>query len=347
VQTDRSAPQAGSSNTAAAYAYAPPASTASHYLTPDETKAIQAMIKQWAGVNTANEAGYSAGITKATVDQEETYAASMDQAAGEGLRVTSNNTANGATVMEALRQQVIVAPYAITYAQLKTEIDTDESSVVRAVVPEGMPYAGAVLYATGYKRLENDVDMTFDAMVYGGRAFKVTAKPLDLKSSRTALSGDVHHHYFARIVLPALANGIGNTAQMFATAGAQNIVTSQGGVISTNPTTPSVRNIAGTFVGGAGQSAGQVLSQEAAQIPVKQTIVPKDEMIGIQFIGSVTAADDMSLTNADSKPQQAAPARAASTSVPPITPPRPSPNVALPGGMRYTALPVTSAVGGL
>jgi len=168
-----------------------------------------------------------------------------------------------------------------------------------------------------------------------------------LKSSRTALSGDVHHHYFARIVLPALANGIGNTAQMFATAGAQNIVTSQGGVISTNPTTPSVRNIAGTFVGGAGQSAGQVLSQEAAQIPVKQTIVPKDEMIGIQFIGSVTAADDMSLASADARPQQAVPARAASSGAQPQVPPKLTSTVALPGGMRYTAMPAGTAAGGL
>lgn len=316
--------------------------TGNRNLSKADQASLQAMFVQWAGAN-ANSNGYSAGITKASVEDEPTYAASLAVPSADAIARAASSRLSSSAMQDALKQQLIVVPYAQTYAVLSTEIDTDETSLVRAVVPDGMPYGGAELYATGYKRLQNDVDMTFDAMVYQGRAYKVTAKPVDMTSNRTALSGEVRHHYFARIVLPALANGIGNTAQMFATAGSQNVVTPQGGVISTTPTSPSARNIAGTFVGGAGQSAGQVLTQEAAQIPVKQTIIRKGEVIGIQFIGVVTAADDMAIAASSGKTAEASPAVAATVSLPAPSPsmPRQSAQPVLPGGLRYTPVPVS------
>ena len=264
---------------------APPA-YGSHAMTKEEGEQLKAMIANWSG----------SGIKLADKKDESAYASSLAPAAPLGAGATPGQGTAASSV-------IIVEPYAQTYAQLLTEINTDETSMVRAVVPDGMPYAGAQLFATGYKRLNNDVDMTFDAMVYQGRSYRINAKPLDMDTSRTALSGDVTHHYFARIVLPALANGIGATGQLFAAAGQNSVVTPQGGVVVTSPTSPSPRNIAGTLVGGFGQSAGQVISNEAAQIPIKTTVVKRGEMIGIQFVGPVTSADDLakaSLAQADS-----------------------------------------------
>jgi intracellular multiplication protein IcmE len=337
--------QSGSSQLATAQPTVPPPTyvapvsySGGRTLSQQDMESIQGLLKQWAG----------GSITEAKLaDVDGAYAKSFS-----GPLTTSSNESQGAVAAAAAKAEldtrVIVAPYTLTFGRLLTQLDTDEASIVRAVIPDGQPYGGARLYAPGYKRLNNDVDLTFDAMVYQGKSYKITAKPLDLDTSRTSLSGDVHHHYFARIVLPAIANGIGATGQQFAQAGQQSIVTPQGGVITTSPESPSGRNIAGTFVGGIGQSASQVLTQEAAQIPVKQTIVPKDEIIGIQFIGAVLASDEMvngrttgnqqglaasnqgPASAAGEQPGATAAATPAQSAVPIPIQPR------LPAGLRYT-----------
>jgi intracellular multiplication protein IcmE len=315
--------------------YIPPApTTGGRVLSKDDQDSLKAMMMQWSG---------GKGIVKAKVDEEPDYA--EDFKAPKAATTTSGDADGASGAMTTLQHVVVVQPYATTYAQLKTEIDTDETSLVKAEVPPGQPYAGAVLYATGYKRLNNDVDMTFDAMVYQGHSYKIDAKPVDLDTSRTALSGEVHHHYFSRIVLPALATGIGATGQLFANANQQTIVTPQGGIITTSPDTPSVRNIAGTFAGGIGQNASQVLSQEAAQIPVKQTIVHRNQMIGIQFIGPVLASDDLALAKTgQAAADVTAPIQmAGSTGMKPAVLQTPQPH--LPAGLKYTTAPQTAGIG--
>lgn len=322
----------------------------SRRLSKEDTEVIRSMIAQWSGGSGQTEP-YRAGIVTAGADQEDSYAGSM----GGGQPAVGNGNASGAgaisslseAMVSSLKEQIVVPPYSVIYAELLPELDTDESSLVRVQVPAGMPYAGAVLFSSGYKLVGEDVGVNdFDAMLYQGRAYKITAKPLDMKTGRTTLSGDVHHHYFARIVIPAIANGIGTTAQAFQNAGTTSIVTGQGSVVSTPPNNLSDRNIAGSFIGGAGQSAGQVLTQAGGQIPATETIVHKDQMIGIQFIGGVTAADDIALAkDADNKDKGMGPARASSTGIavqapappPPAAQPKP-----LPGGLRMSsATPIT------
>ena len=261
----------------------PPSSYGGRWLSKSDQASLQGLLAQWQGN----------GIAVGSVIDAKDFAESLAPPAAD-----SHANALQAAARDALANTVIVPPYAQTYAELLTEIDTDEPSMVRAVVPPGMPFAGAELFASTYKRLNRDVDLTFDAMVYQGHAYKITAKPLDMRSSRTALSGEVKHHYFSRIVLPALASGVAATGQLFAQADQTTVVTPQGGIVATTPSTPSVRNIAGTMVGGIGQTTSQVIGQEAAQIPIKETIVRKGEIIGIQFIGSVVAADDLALSKA-------------------------------------------------
>jgi intracellular multiplication protein IcmE len=176
--------------------------------------------------------------------------------------------------------------YALIPAVLETDIDTDQNSVVSAYIPNG-EYAGARAYAMGYALRADGVDMTFTVMQWKGRSYKIAAKAIDRHSMRSVLSGEVNHRYVSRILLPALAHGIGRTGALFANASSRNIITPEGGVIQTYPETPSGRNIAGTIVGGAGEQAGTVLADDAAQMPVKQVTIPKGTTIGIQFIGPV------------------------------------------------------------
>lgn len=186
----------------------------------------------------------------------------------------------------------VVEDFALVPAMLQTAIDTDENSVVRAYIPNGQ-YAGAVVFAMGYKRITNSVDMTFSYMQWQGHSYKVTAKAMDQTTMRTALSGDVNKRYFSRIIIPAIAMGIGRTGQLFEQGAAQNIITPQGGVIQTYPSTPSWSAVGGTIAGGMGQQAGQVLANDAANMPVKQVLIQKDTPIWIQFIGPVLASDDV------------------------------------------------------
>lgn len=185
---------------------------------------------------------------------------------------------------------VVIPGFTLTPAILKTEIDTDENSMVRAEIPTG-PYAGAVCFAMGYKRLNETVDMTFSYMEWKGQSYKIDAKAVDPDSMRTALSGEVNNRYFERIILPALALAVGKTGQLYEQGSAQNIITSQGAVISTYPQTPNSAAVAGTFAGGIGQQAGKVLANDAANMPQKQVIRPINSTIGIQFVGPVMSSD--------------------------------------------------------
>jgi len=267
----------------------------------DEVAAVRAILSSWS----------DSAIVPANTVQAERFAASLSTQSASG-----NAAANAADAAAAAALAVKIVPdYARTYAVLETSLDTDENSIVTAYVPAG-PFEGMRLFASGYKRLNNTVDLTFDAMVWQGHSYRVQAKPIDMDSQRSNLSGDVRHHYFARIVLPALASGLGETGKLFAEAGQQTVVTPQGGVITSSPTTPAARNIAGTFVGGIGQTSSQVLTQEAAQIPIKQVLVARGQTIGIQFIGPVLASDDIAL--AKGAPQ--APSAATSGSEPAQSP---------------------------
>lgn len=298
-------------------------------MTKEDSQQLMAIVQRWGG----------SGMKDATKASEDEYAKSLS------AQISTDGSPTGDRPSTLANSVIIVEPYAQTYARLLTEINTDEASMVRAVVPDGQPYAGAQLFASGYKRLNNDVDMTFDAMVYQGRSYRVNAKPLDMETSRTALSGSVSHHYFARIILPAIASGVGATGQLFANSGQSAFVTPTGGVVASTPDTPSARNIAGTFVGGLGSGASQVINQEASQIPVKTTVVKRGEVIGIQFIGSVTSADDLTkdTTREQSTGKESAPHTGGTTVAserPPMAP-TPAPAISapaprMPSGLRYT-----------
>ena len=177
-------------------------------------------------------------------------------------------------------------------ALLRTNIDTDESSETEAYVPSG-PYAGALFSAPGYKLLGNSVDLTFTLMKWNGHTYKVTAKAVDEHTLRTSLSGDVNNRYMSRILLPALAAGIGRAGQLYQQAGTQTVITPLGGAIQTSPSSPSLKDVGGTVIGGAGQAAATVLTQDAANTPARQVLVTGGTTIGIRFLAPVFTGDEL------------------------------------------------------
>lgn len=193
----------------------------------------------------------------------------------------------------ALPQQRVVAAFALAPAILETDIDTDETSMVSAYIPSG-PYADARVFAMGYKRLNETVDMTFTYMEWNGRAYKINAKAIDKDSMRSALSGEVNNRYLSRIFVPALAIGLGKAGHLYEQQNAQTIITPLGSVIQTQSGPPTGRAVAGAFVGGLAQQAGQVLTHDAAQMAIKQVLIPKNETIGVRFIEAVLTSSEMS-----------------------------------------------------
>uniref|UniRef100_UPI001F136E1F conjugal transfer protein TraO n=1 Tax=Achromobacter insuavis TaxID=1287735 RepID=UPI001F136E1F len=191
-------------------------------------------------------------------------------------------------------QRPVVGGFETVPALLDTAIDTDENSVVEATIPVG-PFAGARVRAAGYKRINESVDMTFTEMWFNQRMYRIVAKPQDQTTGRTALSGDVNRRWFERIILPAFAKGLGATAQKFENAGNTAVTTPLGGVVQTFPNMPSAASIAGTFIAGVGSQAGEVMANDASQIPQKQVLIPAGTTIGIKFLAPVLASDEIGI----------------------------------------------------
>jgi intracellular multiplication protein IcmE len=192
----------------------------------------------------------------------------------------------------AMLTQPIVPGYELVAGLLQTHLDTDETSTVEVLVPAGK-YAGARVFALGYRRLENAVDMTFTGMSWQGRSYKINAKAVDEHTLRTALSGEVNHRWISRIMLPAIAAGIARGGQLYERSGTQTVVTPAGGVVQSEPETPSKTAVIGTMAGGIARQTAQVMTQEAAATPIKQVLVAAQTTVGVRFMEPVLAKDEI------------------------------------------------------
>ncbi len=243
-----------------------------------------------------NEQAQGLMINWTAISHTESRASEVDtpaRAAEAAHGTAPPHVATAHTTPQKLLEEFVPIP-----AILKTEIDTDESSIVSAFIPGG-EYAGAELFAMGYKRINNTVDLTFTSMKWKGHSYTINAKALDKVSLRSALSGEVNHRYFTRIVVPALALGLGRAGQLFEQADTQTVVTPFGTVVRSQSGPPSGKAVLGTILGGTAQQAGQVLVQDAAQVPVKQVIIARNETIGILFLEPVFAKDGATIPALD------------------------------------------------
>ncbi|WP_434523852.1 conjugal transfer protein TraO [Photorhabdus asymbiotica] len=149
---------------------------------------------------------------------------------------------------------------------------------------------GAQLFSDQLSLAGNGVEVRFSTMQWNGRYYRVEAYAVETGTNEFAIASKINNHWFSRILLPALAYGIGQTGKLYKDSNSNIIVTPNGGEYRSNGS-PNGEAIAGTIVGGIGEQAGKVMAEDASKLPVKQVTVDVNKVIGIQFVKPVYSTD--------------------------------------------------------
>ncbi|EOG4766734.1 conjugal transfer protein TraO [Salmonella enterica subsp. enterica serovar Newport] len=173
---------------------------------------------------------------------------------------------------------------------IDTAIDSDNpESKVLATIPAGQ-LAGAVLAAQNVQLAGDGVIVNFKTLDFKGMTCTIDAYALDDETQRSSVASDVNHRYFTRIVLPAIASGIGKVGQLYEDSNTQ-ILTTNSGTVTGRTGSPDGKAVAGVIAGGIGQQTAQVMSQDASRLPVTQVNVNRRQVVSILFMKPVTDKD--------------------------------------------------------
>lgn len=118
---------------------------------------------------------------------------------------------------------------------------------------------------------------------------------------QSSVASEVSNRYATRILLPALANGLGLGGQLYASANTQ-IMSNGFNTLEGRVGMPDGKAVAGTVLGGAAQQAGQVIASDAQKLPVKQVLVNRGQSIAVIFMSAVKESDKETNTPTDSAP---------------------------------------------
>ncbi|EBY6849766.1 hypothetical protein D5952_14440 [Salmonella enterica subsp. enterica] len=173
---------------------------------------------------------------------------------------------------------------------IDTAIDSDnpESKVI-AVIPAGK-LQGAQLAAPNVQLAGDGVIVNFKTLAFKGMTCTIDAYAQDDETQRSSIASDVNHRYVTRIILPALANGIGKVGQLYEDSNTQ-ILTTNSGTVTGRTGTPDSKAVAGVIAGGIGQQTAQVMTQDASRLPVTQVNVDRRQVVSILFMKPVTDKD--------------------------------------------------------
>lgn len=173
---------------------------------------------------------------------------------------------------------------------IDTAIDSDnpESKVI-AVIPAGK-LKDAQLAAPNVQLAGDGVIVNFKTLAFNGMTCTIDAYAQDDETQRSSIASDVNHRYFTRIILPAVANGLGKGGQMYEDSNTQ-ILTTNSGTVTGRTGTPDSKALAGVIAGGIGQQAAQVMTQDASRLPVTQVNVDRRQVVSILFMKPVTDKD--------------------------------------------------------
>ncbi|EEB6817192.1 hypothetical protein FVW76_16070 [Salmonella enterica] len=173
---------------------------------------------------------------------------------------------------------------------IDTAIDSDnpESKVI-AVIPAGK-LKDAQLAAPNVQLAGDGVIVNFKTLAFNGMTCTIDAYAQDDETQRSSIASDVNHRYVTRIILPAVANGLGKGGQMYEDSNTQ-ILTTNSGTVTGRTGTPDSKALAGVIAGGIGQQAAQVMTQDASRLPVTQVNVDRRQVISILFMKPVTDKD--------------------------------------------------------
>ncbi|ECN1502826.1 hypothetical protein YT21_16920 [Salmonella enterica subsp. enterica serovar Newport] len=173
---------------------------------------------------------------------------------------------------------------------IDTAIDSDnpESKVI-AVIPAGK-LQGAQLAAPNVQLAGDGVIVNFKTLAFKGMTCTIDAYAQDDETQRSSIASDVNHRYVTRIILPALANGIGKVGQLYEDSNTQ-ILTTNSGTVTGRTGSPDSKAVAGVIAGGIGQQTAQVMTQDASRLPVTQVNVDRRQVVSILFMKPVTDKD--------------------------------------------------------
>ncbi|MGP8592031.1 conjugal transfer protein TraO [Salmonella enterica subsp. enterica serovar Typhimurium] len=207
-----------------------------------------------------------------------------------------------------------------TPAVVDTAVDSDNpNSKVVAHIPAGR-YAGAQLIAGGAQLAGDGVSIHFTELIWNNLCYKADAWALQDDTLQSSVATDVNNRYVSRIILPAIAHGIGQVGQLYADANTQ-ILSTDYGEVTANVDSPDAQAVTGVIVGGMADQAGQVMASDAAKLPVKQVTVNRGQTIAVLFMKPVMDSDNQTAGSpTDSTPQAARVSPANPAVSEPVTP---------------------------
>lgn len=275
----------------------PPQRIQAQSLDPDRKKALEALLKELVAQRGA-PAGQLASVTGQAPGQSAQTGGAPGVAAASPFSgwtdslspatQTGNAAGSGGTAADRIVIPVGSRPGGL----IETAIDSDNTgSQVLARIPAG-PYAGATLTSNGVQLAGDGVSIHFTSMDWNNNTWRIDAWAAMPDTLQSSVASSVNNRYATRILLPALAHGLGLGGQLYASANTQ-ILSNGYNTIEGRVGMPDGKAVAGTILGGAAQQAGQVISNDAQKIPVKQVLVDRGQSIAVLFMTAVKESDKM------------------------------------------------------
>lgn len=282
---------------------------------------LKSLSEQW---------GPEQGELAASLGSAPGTAGTQGQFAGWTQSVSAGMTTADSATAQALATPVdrmLIPAGAQVAAVVDSAVDSDNAnSKVVVHVPAGR-YAGAQLLAGGAQLAGDGVSIHFTMLIWNHACYKADAWAQNPATHQSSVASDVNNRYFTRIIIPALAHGIGQVGQLYEDANTQ-ILSTEYGEVTANTDSPDAQAVTGVVVGGMADKVGQVMEQDAAKLPVKQVTVNRGDTISILFTSPVMDSDrsDKSPLATLSQAVPSAPANpAVATPVTPVSAVSPAP----------------------
>ncbi|MEB7891735.1 conjugal transfer protein TraO [Hafnia alvei] len=275
--------------------FPPPQHIPTQSLDPDRKKALEALLKELVAQRDA-PVGQLASVTGQAPGQATQTSGALGAVAASPFSEwtdslspqtqTGNVKGSGGTATDRIVIPVGSRPGGV----IDTAIDSDNTgSQVLARIPAG-PYAGATLTANGVQLAGDGVSIHFTNMDWNNNTWRIDAWAAMPDTLQSSVASSVNNRYTTRILLPALAHGLGLGGQLYASANTQ-ILSNGFNNIEGRVGMPDGKAVAGTILGGAAQQAGQVMGQDAQKLPVKQVLVDRGQSIAVLFMTAVKESD--------------------------------------------------------
>lgn len=198
--------------------------------------------------------------------------------------------AQAATVMTATADRELIAAGTRAAAVIDNLVNSDNRrSRVTAHIPAGK-YAGAIFLSHDVQLAGDGVSIHFTEMSWRGTNYAVDVWAEQQDTLAGNVASEVDHHYVSRIIVPAIAHGIGNAGRLYEDANTE-ILSTQYGEVTANVDSPDAEAVTGTILGGMADKAGQVIERDAANVPATQVKIWRNEPVSLLFMKPVRESD--------------------------------------------------------